>query len=483
MFDVQHGYISQLRRYGREGQPSYRTRQGLDRRAQNNGSIRQGDPARSQPVSSEILLSVSIPIFVAITVVNVAVIRIILGKRSLRTIRNMPLVSLALADLIIGLVVGPLSVTAQLSCLAGEVCTTYLIVETFCYVASLMNMFVVAIERSIAIFKPLKHSRYVTPLKIWGMISFAWIFSFFLAVSRPRLRPKAKRRFCAPPLRRTRVYSAFFAAFYIVLSSIMIAMQIKMYLVVKSHRRRIAPKNMGQYSDENGATVGNSAAPEITTNYNNSTEDRQNRRERNDNIDGKIERVAVTLVQVDKETQKRSIITRFFVTDGLGQGDSASNESLSRSESTVQNTDGSGFSLEVITAPARRLRISNNWGGERSPRPSIATIYRTDDTVVGLSLPNSAREPRSSKSLRTMYRPTQFASLLYLAFIFTWTPYIVISLLVHFWQSNRSYEVATISTKILLITNSLLNPLVHTIRMKEVRRHLNQLFLRKNSST
>ena len=474
------GNIDFASRSGRGISSLRRARPGLKNREQNNSTSRRGGPfAGLQPINPVLLSSISVPLMTLVTIVNATVICVILRKRRLRTLRNMPLLSLAIADLLTGILVGPLFVTAQLTTPNGLYCTSYLLVETLCYTASLTNMFVVAIERSVAIFKPLRYSRYLTPSVVWSMAIFAWILSFLIAVARPRFRANVDRRFCVQPIRRTSVYSTFFASYFVVLSLIMVVMQVKMYKVVKSHRRRIVPSSIVNSVDELATTVRYSETPEFTLNSAAADEAGQ-RIVRNNNTRRNIDTVALTLVQTDVETRRPSIITRVFVTEQSEQREGTHDQTIASDESALPDPNDSLHTTDLIAAVAESFAISDGLDAQRLPRPSVCTIYRDGERVLGLQLQRTAQKTRPQRR-KSDNNPTQFASLMYLTFIPLWVPYIVVLLMINFGYLTHSRVIGTVSTKVLILMNSLLNPFVHTIRMKEFRKSFKG-FIRRQSS-
>uniref|UniRef100_A0AAY5ED83 G-protein coupled receptors family 1 profile domain-containing protein n=1 Tax=Electrophorus electricus TaxID=8005 RepID=A0AAY5ED83_ELEEL len=108
---------------------------------------------------------------------NVFVILSISHFKQLHTPTNLLILSLAVADLLMGLVVMPVN-TMQLrdSCwyLGKMACTLFLIINSISMSASLFNMVFIAVDRYIAISDPLLYSIKVTVCKMSLFIILGW---------------------------------------------------------------------------------------------------------------------------------------------------------------------------------------------------------------------------------------------------------------------------------------------------------------------
>ena len=425
-------------------------------------------PPDLQRVNPVVLSSIAVPLAIFITVTNAIAVGVTLRNRRLRKLRNMPLVSLALADLMVGLLVVPMFVIAHLTHPNRTFCASYLFFETLCYTASLTSMLVVAIERSITIFKPLRHTRYLTPCLVWGMITSAWVLSFLVAISLPGNRSKCEHCYC---VEIADVHSMFLAVFFVVLSIIMVAMQLKMYIVVVSHRRRIVPSKFRDSFGELTTTIGATVTRDRTHNYDSDVET-QRRELRNGNANMKVETLTLALVHTQNEARDPSVIARFLITKRCNEGEGVADSSSSRNELVLQNQN---LRMEEISADT-----PGDVYTRRNPTSQIYTICQSSEHVIGVRLEKDAKPSRSHGS-KSDYALTRFASFMYLAFILTWTPYLIVLLMKNFGCKKKSYLIATVSTKLLVVFNSLVNPFVHTIRMQEFRKFCKAYFCRKSN--
>ncbi|XP_069807909.1 neuropeptide receptor 22-like [Dendropsophus ebraccatus] len=134
-------------------------------------------------------------LIVTITVGNVVSLLVFLRTKQLRTSQGFLKTSLALADLAVGFLVVPYSVYMEVtrivygldettpSSLTSQVpCFIMGLIFAGCTFVSISTIFLLSVERSIAVLKPL-HKRIVITRKRTGyLIVFSWIFSFMLAL-------------------------------------------------------------------------------------------------------------------------------------------------------------------------------------------------------------------------------------------------------------------------------------------------------------
>ena len=113
---------------------------------------------------------------------NLSVIRAVARTASLQTFSNYFLLSLATADLLIGLIMSPIYVVYSI---AEEVPAWLLKTEHFWWIAtvaaSTLSLSAVSIDRYIAITSPLFYPHRMTELRCLGAIVAIWVFSFGFA--------------------------------------------------------------------------------------------------------------------------------------------------------------------------------------------------------------------------------------------------------------------------------------------------------------
>ncbi|KAM4704938.1 rhodopsin, GQ-coupled-like [Rhinophrynus dorsalis] len=136
---------------------------------------------------------------VAILLGNSVILAVFLGTKQLRTPQGYLKTSLAVADLALGVLVVPFSVYGEISLLYLNASTPektteglfqgswhpcYVIGPVFagCTLVSISTIFLLTIERSIAILKPLHKEAVITRKRTLLLILISWMASFFLAI-------------------------------------------------------------------------------------------------------------------------------------------------------------------------------------------------------------------------------------------------------------------------------------------------------------
>ena len=155
-----------------------------------DGSLNAGNLSSSsnstETVEEEPFPSSSLAVFLAficafIVVGNSIVVYLIYRKKTLRSLTNMFLSSLAFSDLISGLVGFPLLIRCLQSNILN-ICVSSTIFYRFTAISSICHVLLIACDRYIAIVYPLKHSYIVTKWRAIGATIFVWLFSFASSV-------------------------------------------------------------------------------------------------------------------------------------------------------------------------------------------------------------------------------------------------------------------------------------------------------------
>uniref|UniRef100_A0A3B3Z7J6 G-protein coupled receptors family 1 profile domain-containing protein n=1 Tax=Periophthalmus magnuspinnatus TaxID=409849 RepID=A0A3B3Z7J6_9GOBI len=102
------------------------------------------------------------------------------SERQLHTPTNLLLLSLAVSDLLVGLVLMPGEMLRESGCwLLGElVCALYLYVAYVAVSASVIDMVLISVDRYVAICDPLHYSQRVTMRRVSVGVACSWAFSF-----------------------------------------------------------------------------------------------------------------------------------------------------------------------------------------------------------------------------------------------------------------------------------------------------------------
>ncbi|XP_076024933.1 histamine receptor H2b [Genypterus blacodes] len=120
--------------------------------------------------------------FIILTVSGNVLVCLAVGlSRRLRRTANCFVVSLAVADFLLGLLVLPLSATVELRGgkwpLGGALCNFYVALDVMLCASSILTLMAISVDRYLAISAPLRYSRRVTPLRVTLAIAAIWTLS------------------------------------------------------------------------------------------------------------------------------------------------------------------------------------------------------------------------------------------------------------------------------------------------------------------
>ncbi|XP_067831370.1 adenosine receptor A3 [Heptranchias perlo] len=136
---------------------------------------------------------------IAILLGNLVTLVVFLGSKRFCTPQGYLKASLAVADLAVGVLVVPFSVYVEIFLMLKETSTEWEVDNLFsdyfqpcmvigtvyagCTLVSISTIFLLTIERSIAILKPLHREAVITRKRTLSLIGISWFASFFLAAS------------------------------------------------------------------------------------------------------------------------------------------------------------------------------------------------------------------------------------------------------------------------------------------------------------
>ncbi|XP_073329899.1 trace amine-associated receptor 13c-like [Pagrus major] len=139
----------------------------------------------THPRTEAMLIYVLLSSISLITVsLNLLVIISISHFRQLHTPTNLLLLSLAVSDLLVGLVLMPVEIIYIESCwfLGDILCTMYYVVDYIITSASVANMVLISIDRYIAICEPLQYPTKVTTRRAQICVCLSWVCSVLFRI-------------------------------------------------------------------------------------------------------------------------------------------------------------------------------------------------------------------------------------------------------------------------------------------------------------
>ncbi|NXE20935.1 HRH1 protein, partial [Ardeotis kori] len=118
-------------------------------------------------------------------VMNILVLCAVKTEKKLQTVGNLYIVSLSIADLIVGAAVMPLNIVYLLSpvwTLGLPACLFWLSMDYVASTASIFNLFVLCIDRYRSVRQPLKYLKYRTKMRASLIILGVWLLSFMWVI-------------------------------------------------------------------------------------------------------------------------------------------------------------------------------------------------------------------------------------------------------------------------------------------------------------
>ncbi|XP_034442401.1 histamine H1 receptor [Hippoglossus hippoglossus] len=216
-----------------------------------------------------VLLGVFLGLISLLTIfMNLLVLYAVKREKSLHTVGNLYIVSLSVADLIVGTTVMPLNLVYLLEDewrLGRAVCQFWLIMDYVASTASIFSLFILCLDRYRSVRQPLKYLKYRTRGKASVMISGAWLLSIMWIIpilgwrsfTHVDLKPEEENK-CDTDFRFVTWFKVITAVFnFYVPSILMLWFYTNIYLAVRQHlrdrERIIHPTD--SFENENGQNV------------------------------------------------------------------------------------------------------------------------------------------------------------------------------------------------------------------------------------
>lgn len=139
------------------------------------------DPA-AVPFIKVVALSL---INLAVVLGNSLVIAAVVTTRKLRTVTNIFIVSLACADLLLGIAVLPFSISLEVvdTWLWGNIwCSMWLAIDVLLCTASILSLCAISLDRYIAVTHPIRYPSIMSPARGRVLVSTVWVLSFVICL-------------------------------------------------------------------------------------------------------------------------------------------------------------------------------------------------------------------------------------------------------------------------------------------------------------
>ncbi|XP_037317264.1 histamine receptor H2a [Pungitius pungitius] len=130
---------------------------------------------------SQVMLGVVLSLLILLTVSgNVLVCLAVCASRRLRCLTNCFIVSLAVTDLLLGLLVLPFSALLQLNNewpLGPAFCNFYISMDVMLCTASILTLLAISVDRFLAVTRPLRYASVVLPWRVGVAMASVWTVS------------------------------------------------------------------------------------------------------------------------------------------------------------------------------------------------------------------------------------------------------------------------------------------------------------------
>ncbi|KAF7639700.1 G_PROTEIN_RECEP_F1_2 domain-containing protein [Meloidogyne graminicola] len=166
-------------------------------------TLKQWTLLPNQPGALRLFSLIALLAMMVIVVVggNALVIAAVLMRRRLRTATGLLILSLAVADMLVGLVVLPFSIANEVLngfWIFGDIwCTAWLTIDIWMCTSSVYNLVAISVDRYIAIIKPLNYNMLITKFRARCIVAFVWISSFVVCTPSFLLASSERKRYIA----------------------------------------------------------------------------------------------------------------------------------------------------------------------------------------------------------------------------------------------------------------------------------------------
>ncbi|OXB73943.1 UNVERIFIED_CONTAM: hypothetical protein H355_008238 [Colinus virginianus] len=143
------------------------------------------NPSKTMDSPLQLLVGACLALLIVFTLCgNIVVCLAVTLDRRLRSLTNCIIVSLAITDLLLALLVLPFSAFYELTSewpFGSTLCNIYLSLDVMLCTASILNLFIISLDRYFAVTTPLRYRQLVTPSRVAVGLVVIWTVSLMVS--------------------------------------------------------------------------------------------------------------------------------------------------------------------------------------------------------------------------------------------------------------------------------------------------------------
>ncbi|XP_076461835.1 dopamine receptor 2-like [Babylonia areolata] len=385
------------------------------------------------------VMGVMLALFSLVVIIgNVMVIVAVFKELYLRSVTNYFIVSLAIADVMVGGVVMPFAISREVTnevwLFGQEWCDLWHSLDVLASTASILNLCVISLDRYWAITNPINYPSKMSNSKVCLLITMVWLCS--AGISFPAIAWwKAVTPSDLPE------HECLFTedSGYLIISSLIsfyIPTFIMMFVYAKIYRAALAQSE------------GIKAGSKITTNG-----------LRGD--DGELMTLRIHRGGLRVQEDHHLHHSHHSHTNGGGGGGCSNTQQLQQYERSTSDSDGES------PCHSTRVHVSNGNSAGGTPRPAKHITKRLRHFAISKKLTKLAREQKAAKTLGIVVG----------VFIICWLPFFVTNVLVGLCKENciTNPDILFPVVTWLGYINSGMNPVIYALSMRDFRRAFSKM--------
>lgn len=414
---------------------------------------------------------------------NVLVLYAVHSERKLHTVGNLYIVSLSVADLIVGAVVMPMNILYLIMChrsLGQPLCLFWLSMDYVASTASIFSVFILCIDRYRSVKHPLRYLKYRTKTQASVTILGAWFLAFLWIIPILGWRhfnasnPKARDGRCETDFYNVTWFKVMTAIINFYLPTVlMLWFYARIYKAVRQHyqHRDLANGSLPFFTERTLRLPGSRPTRGVPWGFlkrksGDITHDEPGLKS---TLSGEAEEMKTPTVYIqdeDTEDDPHRCLPLSLVppTQPVAEGTHQSNQDVTPSQSQQLETDEQGF--EVLEDNQSFSRTDSDTitesGPEKHKTRSRSSVSLDYIKFTWKRLRSHSRQYMSGLHLSRERKAAKQLGFIMAAFILCWIPYFIFFMVIAFCQNCCNHYVHMVTIWLGYI-NSTLNPLIYPL--------------------